>query len=198
VAYNMPPVYWATSKRGTGERRLFTQRTSPARLISGEADRYLMRVVRFFDGLATEQPERARAEIGLWPENGEFFFDKLKIYVLMNARLFPGHECAEGILALSDRAFWDNYLRRELLHTLRAEERGVRTPEGERNAPGQGCIPSRLSRAPHRDNSRRRTTTATAIAKKLNDRGTPTSRDGRWQAVQVQRLLRAAREGSGC
>jgi DNA invertase Pin-like site-specific DNA recombinase len=34
-------------------------------------------------------------------------------------------------------------------------------------------------------------TTATGIAKALNERGIPTTRGGRWQAVQVQRLLRA-------
>jgi hypothetical protein len=37
-------------------------------------------------------------------------------------------------------------------------------------------------------------TTATAITKALGDRGIPTSRGGRWQAIQVQRLLRAAEE----
>jgi DNA invertase Pin-like site-specific DNA recombinase len=34
------------------------------------------------------------------------------------------------------------------------------------------------------------TTSATGIAKALNERGIPTTRGGRWQAVQVQRLLR--------
>jgi hypothetical protein len=89
-----------------------------------------MRFVRFFERLATEQPERARAEIGLWPKDDAFFFDKIKIYVLMKAGLFSGRESAEGILALSDRAFWDNYLRRELLHTLRA--RWAEFPDQER------------------------------------------------------------------
>jgi hypothetical protein len=41
-------------------------------------------------------------------------------------------------------------------------------------------------------------TTATAIAKALNDRGIPTTRGGHWQAVQVQRLLRAAGSAGGC
>jgi DNA invertase Pin-like site-specific DNA recombinase len=41
-------------------------------------------------------------------------------------------------------------------------------------------------------------TTATAIAKALNDRGIPTTRGGRWQAVQVQRLLRVAGSASSC
>jgi hypothetical protein len=80
-----------------------------------KSDRYLMKFIRFFDRLATELPDRARAEISFWPKDDEFFFDKLKIYALMKASLFSGRESAEGILALSDRAFWDNYLRRELL-----------------------------------------------------------------------------------
>ena len=36
-------------------------------------------------------------------------------------------------------------------------------------------------------------TSATGIAKALNERGIPTSRGGKWQAVQVQRLERARR-----
>ena len=35
-------------------------------------------------------------------------------------------------------------------------------------------------------------TSATGIAKALNERGIPTPRGGRWQAVQVQRMLRSA------
>ena len=34
-------------------------------------------------------------------------------------------------------------------------------------------------------------TSATGIAKALNDRGIPTTRGGKWQAVQVQRMLRS-------
>jgi len=119
----------------------FSPEEKPGETHLGEADRYLIRVVRFFDRLATEQPERARAEIGLWPQDDEFFFDKLKIYVLMKAHLFSGHECAEGILALTDRAFWDNYLRRELLHTLRA--RWDEFPDEERR-----LIEERILRGP--------------------------------------------------
>jgi hypothetical protein len=125
--------YWRTAA--------FRPEDKPGQTHLGEADRYLMRVVRFFDRLATEQPERARAEIGLWPQDDEFFFDKLRIYVLMKAHLFSGHECAEGILALSNRAFWDNYLRRELLHTLRA--RWGEFPDEERR-----LIEERILRGP--------------------------------------------------
>jgi hypothetical protein len=35
-------------------------------------------------------------------------------------------------------------------------------------------------------------TGATGIAKALNERGIPTARGGRWQAVHVQRMLRSA------
>ena len=35
-------------------------------------------------------------------------------------------------------------------------------------------------------------TSATGIAKAMNERGIPTARGGRWQAVQVQRMLRSA------
>jgi hypothetical protein len=79
-----------------------------------------MRLVRLFDRLASEQPELARAEVDLWPKDDEFFFDKLRIYALKKEDLFSVHECAEGIVALSDQAFWNSYQRRELLHTLRA------------------------------------------------------------------------------
>jgi Recombinase len=37
-------------------------------------------------------------------------------------------------------------------------------------------------------------TSATGIAKALNERGIPTTRGGQWQAVQVQRILRSMRE----
>jgi hypothetical protein len=44
--------------------------------------------VRFFDRLATENPALARAEVALGPRHDEFFFDKLRIYVLMKSGLF--------------------------------------------------------------------------------------------------------------
>ena len=104
--------YWRTAT--------FHPEAGPGHTYRSEADRYLLRIVRLFDRLAVEQPERARAEVGLWPTNEGFFFDKLKIYALMKTNLFSGHECAEAILGSSNETFWDGYQRRELLHTLRA------------------------------------------------------------------------------
>jgi hypothetical protein len=103
-----------------------------------EADRYLLRVVRFFDRLATENPAHARAEVAQWPADEEFFFDKLRTYALMNVGLFSGHECAEGILALPEQGFWNRHHRRELLHTLRArwsELNGTASPWGTAASP---------------------------------------------------------------
>jgi hypothetical protein len=147
--------YWQTAA--------FDPENKPGETHLGEADRYLMRFVRFLDRLATEQPERARAEIGLWPKDDPFFFDKLKIYVLMKAGLFSGRESAEGSLALSDRAFWDNYLRRELLHTLRA--RWTEFPDQERR-----LIEARILQGPNqwdeedpKEYARRRASAAATI-----------------------------------
>jgi len=84
------------------------------------SDRYILRVVSFFDRLVTEHPDIARAEVAQWPKNEPFFFDKLKIYSMMKSDLFSGHECAEGIFSLSADGYWNRHHRRELLHTLRA------------------------------------------------------------------------------
>jgi hypothetical protein len=112
----------------------FDPEDNPGQTHLGEADRYLIRVVRFFDRLAAAQPERARAEVRLWPTNDKFFFDKFKIYVLMRADLF-------SILALSDEAFWNSYQRRELLHTLRARW-------GEFSDEDQHLLEERILRGP--------------------------------------------------
>ena len=106
-----------------------------------EADRYLLRAVRFFDRLATENPALARAEVALWPRHDEFFFDKLRIYVLMKSGLLTAHECAEGILALCDDGLWNRYHRRELLYTLRARW-------DEFSDEDRRCIEARLLQGP--------------------------------------------------
>jgi hypothetical protein len=139
----------------------FDPEDKPSKTHLGQSDRYLMRFVRFFERLATEQPERARAEINLWPKDDKFFFDKLKIYVLMNVGLFSGRESAEGVLALSDRAFWDNYHRRELLHTLRA--RWAEFPDQKRRLIEARILQGRSQREDeHPEEFARRRASATA------------------------------------
>ena len=97
--------------------------------------------MRFFDRLATENPALARAEVALWPRHDEFFFDKLRIYVLMKSGLLTAHECAEGILALCDDGLWNRYHRRELLYTLRARW-------DEFSDEDRRCIEARLLQGP--------------------------------------------------
>lgn len=125
--------YWRTPA--------FEPENKPGRTHLDEPGRYLKRFVRFFDRLAVEQPQRARDEVDLWPNDDEFFFDKLRIYAFMKPALFSGHECAQGVLGLTDRAFWDSYLRRELLHTLRA--RWVDFPNKDRH-----LVEARILRGP--------------------------------------------------
>ena len=81
-------AYWRTAT--------FHPEQKPGHHHLGEADRYLLRVVRLFDRLVTEHPVHARAEVAQWPTDDKFFFDKLKIYALMKLDLFSGHECTDG------------------------------------------------------------------------------------------------------
>jgi len=83
-------------------------------------DLYLHWAKRLFTELSIQNPDLARSDFNRWPANEIYFFDKLRIYVLMNVSLFAGNEVAECLLDLSDEGFWDGYHRRELLHTLRA------------------------------------------------------------------------------
>ena len=65
------------------------------------------------------RPELVRADIVLWPEEDPFFFDRLRLYAWSLDTLFSGEEVGDGLLSLPNRTFWDNSLRRELLHLLR-------------------------------------------------------------------------------
>lgn len=98
----------------------FHQQQKPGEHYLDDSDRYILRVVGLLDRLATEHPDITRAEGAQWPKDDPFFFDKLRIYALMKGDVFPGRECAEGILSLSNDGFWNSHHRRELLHTLRA------------------------------------------------------------------------------
>lgn len=105
-------TFWQTStfipEDASGERHL------------DEIDKHVLWFVRLFDRLSVEHPEVARDEVKRWRLNEVFFFDKLRLYAWRNERLISAREVAEGVLKLSDAAFWNFYQRRELLHALRA------------------------------------------------------------------------------
>ncbi len=62
-------------------------------------------------------PNAAKREVLAWPENDRFFFDKLKLFAWKNS-IFPGSDVVTGIISLSQDAFWNAYLQREMLHLL--------------------------------------------------------------------------------
>jgi hypothetical protein len=104
--------HWRTTtlhpEKRVGERHL------------SDKDRYLLLFANLFDRLAKENPDLARIETQSWIIGDEFFFDKLTMYALFKKELFSGRECAKRLLTLPERSFWNNYHRRELLHSLRA------------------------------------------------------------------------------
>ena len=85
-------------------------------LRDGEA--YLFRFRARFDRMVRTHPDLLRADIALWPPEEPFFFNKLRLYAWTFNRLFSGDEVCDGLCSLSDRAFWKEYERRELLHLL--------------------------------------------------------------------------------
>jgi hypothetical protein len=85
----------------------------------GDAERYFHFIAALLERSEAEHPEFARQELERWPQNDEFFFDKLKIDAWMKPELFPARDVASGLLGLSDDGFWKSHNRRELLHTLR-------------------------------------------------------------------------------
>lgn len=85
-----------------------------------EADSYFLWFANLFDQLCENNQKQAQRELSAWPVNEPCFFDKLRIWAWMKQEIAPPAEVAEGLLSLSSKAFWNGYLQRELLWTLRA------------------------------------------------------------------------------
>ncbi|MBR0785588.1 SIR2 family protein [Bradyrhizobium iriomotense] len=103
--------YWRTASFETDSR--------PGERYLGGSDRYLQWARRLFDKLTITDPIRAHADVLLWPQTEEYFFDKLKLHAWTKS-LFIGKEVADGVLGLQELSFWNGYNRRELLHLLRS------------------------------------------------------------------------------
>ncbi len=86
----------------------------------GGPDPIFFWALRLFDQLAERHPSAARKEALTWPDPDQFFFDKLRIYVCTKSEIFSNREIARRISDLTDETFWNGYLKRELLHMLRA------------------------------------------------------------------------------
>ena len=109
--------YWKTST--------FYPEPSPGETHLDDASTYLFWFRELFDRMIQKHPDQLRADISLWPAAEPFFFDKLRLYAWASDVLVSGKTVAEGLLALSDRAFWDAQHHRELLHLLRLRWRDV-------------------------------------------------------------------------
>lgn len=85
-----------------------------------EASEFLRWGRELFDRLAAEQPDIARDELRRWPTEDKYFFDKLRIYAWGHQSLFSANDVANALVGFWQEGFWNEYHRRELLHTLRA------------------------------------------------------------------------------
>ena len=103
--------YWETST--------FYPEDSPGEHHISDESAYLFWFRSLFDKTVKAYPELVRADTALWPKEEPFFFNKLYLYAWTLDGLFSGDEVGDGLLSLSDKAFWEHSYRRELLHLLK-------------------------------------------------------------------------------
>lgn len=70
------------------------------------------------DRMAEQNPAQLRARVLAWNQQDRFFFRKLKLFALTDSRLFDADTSASFVLEFSQRDFWDNKVRRELLFLI--------------------------------------------------------------------------------
>ena len=124
---------------------------------------YLFWFRDLFDRMVEARPELVRADTALWPTEERFFFNKLHLYAWSSDVLFSGDEIGDGLLSLSDEAFWNESYRRELLHLLRT--RWSELPPGKRVALEQRLVdgPARYNGEPEEDYQRRRSRVSATV-----------------------------------
>lgn len=103
--------YWETST--------FYPEDSPGEHYINDESAYLFWFRDLFDQMVKAHPELVKADIGIWPKEEPFFFNKLHLYAWTFDVFFGGDEVGDGLLSLSDKAFWEKNYRRELLHLLK-------------------------------------------------------------------------------
>ena len=103
--------YWETST--------FYPEDNPGENYISDESAYLFWFRSLFDRMVKAHPELVRADMTLWPKEDPFSFNKLHLYAWTFDVLFSGNEVGDGLLSLSDKAFWKEEYRRELLHLLK-------------------------------------------------------------------------------
>ena len=105
------PSYWETST--------FYPEDSPGENYINDESAYLFWFRALFDRMVETYPELVKADVALWPKEDPFSFNKLHLYAWTFDVLFSENEVGDGLLSLSDKAFWKEEYRRELLHLLK-------------------------------------------------------------------------------
>lgn len=82
-------------------------------------DEFFLWTAEILGRCADIYPEWVRNEMTQWPAPDPYIFDKLRIYAWQWPTVASGEIVGTGIGALTQRAFWDGYLQRELLHLIR-------------------------------------------------------------------------------
>ena len=103
--------YWKTAT--------FYPEDEPGEPLISDADSYLFWFRDLFDLMVKVHPSLVKVDMALWPKEDPFFFNKLHLYAWTFDVLFSGNEVGDGLLSLSDKAFWEEDYRRELLHLLK-------------------------------------------------------------------------------
>ena len=103
--------YWETST--------FYPEDSPGENHISDESAYLFWFRDLFDRMVETYPELVKADVALWPKEDPFSFNKLHLYAWTFDVLFSENEVGDGLLSLSDKAFWKEEYRRELLHLLK-------------------------------------------------------------------------------
>ena len=109
------PQYWRTSTFYPE----FPSEDGAVETYSDDASKYLFWFRDLFDRMAEVCPDVIRADAVFWPREEPFFFNKLSLWAWTKV-LFSGEEVGDGLLSLSDEAFWERHHSRELLHLLKS------------------------------------------------------------------------------
>ena len=103
--------YWKTAT--------FYPEDEPGEPLISDAASCLFWFRDLFDRMVKVHPRLVKADMALWPKEDPFFFNKLHLYAWTLDVLFSGDEVGGGLLSLSDKEFWEDSYRRELLHLLK-------------------------------------------------------------------------------
>ena len=103
--------YWETST--------FYPEDRPGENYISDESAYLFWFRDLFDRMVETYPELVKADVAVWPKEDPFSFNKLHLYAWTFDVLFSENEVGDGLLSLSDKAFWKKDYRRELLHLLK-------------------------------------------------------------------------------